>query len=185
MIRVDADALERGYTEPGEVCEIDNQGPIPVALARQMAIDSFRRYVFHRAGEIRAVSHTGRTINQVLRTALVFRDTTCVVPGCRVSYGLEIDHIIPVAEDGPTELDNLALLCHHHHFLKTFEGWVLTRLGLDANGRIEWDFSPPAPFGQEPGLGIDTPEANEQWHRQQREQDRRERDSRGVDPPEE
>ncbi len=184
VIRVDADALERGYTEPGEVCEIDNQGPIPVALARQMAIDSFRRYVFHRAGDIRAVSHTGRTINQVLRTALVFRDTTCVVPGCRVSYGLEIDHIIPVAEDGPTELDNLALLCHHHHFLKTFEGWVLTRLGLDANGRIQWDFSPPAPFGQEPGLGIDTPEANQQWHRQQREHDDRERESRGVDPQE-
>jgi hypothetical protein len=185
VIRVDAEALDRGYAEPGEVCEIDNQGPIPVALARQMATDSFRRYVFHQAGDIRAVSHIGRTINQVLRTALVFRDTTCVVPGCRVSYGLEIDHIIPVAEDGPTELDNLALLCHHHHFLKTFEGWTLTRLGLDRHGRIEWEFSPPAPFGQEPGLGIDTPEANEQWHRQQREQDERERESRGLDPKKE
>jgi hypothetical protein len=187
VIRVDAEALERGYAEPGEVCEIDNQGPIPVALARQMAVDSFRRYVFHQAGDIRAVSHLGRTINQVLRTALVFRDTTCVVPGCRVSDGLEIDHIIPVAEDGPTELDNLALLCHHHHFLKTFEGWTLTRLGLDRNGQIEWEFSPPPPFGQEPGLGIDTPEANEQWHRQQREEDLRDRDlrereSRGLDP---
>jgi HNH endonuclease len=188
VIRVDADALERGYTEPGELCEIDNQGPIPVALARQMAVDSFRRYVFHRAGDIRAVSHIGRTINQVLRTALVFRDTTCVVPGCRESKGLEFDHIIPVAEDGPTELDNLALLCHHHHFLKTFEGWTLTRLGLDRNGKIEWEFSPPVPFGQEPGLGIDTPEANAEWHKQQREQDERRQDdrkSRGADPKKE
>ena len=182
VVRVDAGALERGYAEPGEVCEIDNQGPIPVPLARQMANDSFLRYVFHQAGDIRAVSHGGRTINQVLRTALVYRDTTCVVPGCRVSYGLEIDHVIPVAEDGPTELDNLALLCHHHHFLKTFEGWTLTRLGLDRHGRIEWEFSPPAPFGQEPGLGIDTPEANQQWHQQQHEQDERQRESRGLDP---
>jgi hypothetical protein len=67
--------------------------------------------------------------------------------------------------------------------LKTFEGWTLTRLDLDHNGKIEWKFSPPAPFGQEPGLGIDTPEANEQWHRQQREQDANERESRGLDPP--
>ncbi len=187
VIRVDADALERGYTEPGEICEIDNQGPIPVALARQMAVDSFRRYVFHQAGDIRAVSHRGRTINQVLRTALVFRDTTCVVPGCRVSWALEIDHVVPVAEDGPTELDNLALLCEHHHSLKTFDGWTLTRRGLDRKGRIEWAFSPPAPFGQEPGLGIDTPEANEQWHNQQREQEakERERQSRGLDPKKE
>jgi hypothetical protein len=185
VVRVDSEALERGWAEAGEVCEIDTQGPIPVALARQMANDSFLRYVFHRAGDIRAVSHMGRTINQVLRTALVFRDTTCVVPTCRVSYGLEIDHIIPVEQNGPTELDNLALLCHHHHFLKTFEGWTLTRLGLDRHGRTEWEFSPPAPFGQEPGLGIDTPEAKEQWHRQQREYDERERESRGVDPPEE
>ncbi len=182
---MDLEALERGHAEAGELCEIDNIGPISVAMARQLANDSFLKVVFERAGEIRAVSHLGRTINQVLRTALVFRDTTCVVPTCRVSYGLEIDHIIPVAENGPTELDNLALLCHHHHFLKTFEGWTLTRLGLDRNGRIEWAFSPPAPFGQEPGLGIDTPEANEQWHRQQREQDRRERESRGVDPKKE
>jgi HNH endonuclease len=111
-----------------------------------------------------------------------------VVPGCRDSKDLEIDHITPVAEDGPTELDNLALLCHHHHFLKTFEGWTLTRLGLDRNGKIEWEFSPPVPFGQEPGLGIDTPEANAQWHKQQREQDERRQDdrkSRGADPKKE
>jgi len=164
VVRVDLEALLRGQAEEGEICEIDHQGPIPVATARQMANDSFLRLVFHRAGDIRAVSHMNRTINKVLRTALVYRDTTCVVPGCQVSWGLEIDHTIPVEEGGPTELDNLSLLCHHHHFLKTHEGWTLSRGPLDTRGRPTWTFVPPVPFGQEPGLGIDTPEARRAWH---------------------
>ena len=102
--------------------------------------------------------------NARLRTALVARDRTCVVPGCGVSWGLEIDHVVPFAEGGPTSLDNLALLCHHHHFLKTFEGWVLERTGGERTdgggpGRARagptWTFEPPAPFGQEPDLGMD------------------------------
>jgi hypothetical protein len=165
MIRVDLDALQRGYAEEGELCEIDHQGPIPVALAQVLSNDSYLRLVFHRAGRIEAISHFNRTINRRLRTALVYRDTTCVVPGCSVSTGLEIDHVVPWALGGPTELDNLALLCHHHHQKKTYEGWVLSRNGFDRNGSPIWCFEPPPAFGQEPGLGLDTPAAREEWNR--------------------
>ncbi len=107
VVRSDIDALFRGHTLPGEICEIDGLGPIPVPMARDLANDSMLRVVFHRAGDIRAVSHLGRTINSTLRTALVFRDRTCVVPGCEVDIGLEIDHVREFAQGGPTELDNL------------------------------------------------------------------------------
>jgi hypothetical protein len=150
MVRVDLAALLRGATLPGETCEIDNQGPIPVAMARDMASDSFLRFVFHEAGDIRAISHFGRTINRHLRTALAHRDRCCVVPGCGVSYGLEIDHIRAFADGGPTELANLALLCHHHHFLKTYEGWTLERREVTDRGPPGWTFTPMPPFGQEP-----------------------------------
>ena len=60
--------------------------------------------------------------------------------------------------------DNLALLCHHHHFLKTYEGWDLARAGTRPDGTPEWSFCPPVPFGQEPGLGIDTPEGRRDLH---------------------
>lgn len=155
MVRVDLDALLRGRVLPGEVCEIDNQGPVPVAMARDMANDSFLRFVFHRAGDIRSVSHFGRTINRHLRTALAHRDRCCVVPGCGVPFGLEIDHVVPFAEGGPTELDNLALLCHHHHYLKTYEGWTLERTGTEDDGSPTWEFLAMPAFGKEPGLGID------------------------------
>jgi hypothetical protein len=129
-------------------------------MARDMANDSFLRFIFHRSEDIRAISHFGRTINKSLRTALVHRDRTCVVPGCGVSFGLEIDHILPMAEGGPTTIDNLALLCHHHHFLKTFEGWILTK--VDHHDHHDphhptWRFEPLPPFGQEPDLGADRP----------------------------
>jgi hypothetical protein len=137
-------------------------------MARDLANDSFLSVLFHQAGDIRAVSHLGRTINARLRTALLYRDRTCVVPGCGVSSGLEIDHVREFHLGGPTELDNLALLCHHHHQLKTYQGWTLTRLGVDRTGRIRWRFEPEPPFGQEPGLGIDTDEGRAEWHREQR-----------------
>ena len=163
VVRVDLAALLRGRARPGECCAIDNVGPIPVPMARSMANDSYLRYLFHQAGDIRAVSHFGRTINRSLRTALLHRDPTCVVPGCGISTGLEIDHIVPFAEGGPTELDNLARLCHHHHFLKTYEGWELTRMGTAKDGTPEWSFTPPPAFGHEPGLGIDSHEGRESW----------------------
>jgi 5-methylcytosine-specific restriction endonuclease McrA len=166
VVRVDLAALLRGEAEEGERCEIDGQGPIPVSMARSLTNDAYLRLVFHRAGDIKAISHLGRTINATLRTALVYRDRTCVVPGCHVPYGLEIDHVVPMAEGGPTKLENLALLCHHHHFLKTFEGWTLTNTGHDDQGSPTWSFTPQAPFGQEPDLGIDTPGGRARWRKQ-------------------
>ena len=74
VVRVDLAALLRGRAHPGECCAIDNVGPIPVPMARSMANDSYLRYLFHQAGDIRAVSHFGRTINRSLRTALLHRD---------------------------------------------------------------------------------------------------------------
>ena len=161
LVRVDLEALRRGTAEPGEVCEIDGQGPIPVAMARDLMSDSFLQLVFHRAGDIRAVSHQGRTINRRLRTALAFRDGSCVVPGCGVGHGLEIDHVVPFAEGGPTELENLALLCHHHHFLKTYEGWTLSHRSDGS-----WTFLPQPAFGSEPEFSDELPP----W-------------PRGTDPP--
>jgi len=158
ILRVDRDALVRGQVAPGELCELDGMGPIPVPLARALATDADLWVLFTEAGDIRAVSHQGRSVNKKLRCALAYRDRTCVVPGCSMPYGLEIDHVHPFALGGPTALDNLALLCSHHHRLKTYDGWVLERHG-PSDEDPGWSFTPPAPFGQEPDLGMDRPGA--------------------------
>jgi hypothetical protein len=73
-----------------------------------------------------------------------------------VSYGLEIDHVLPVTENGPTTLDNLALLCHHHHFLKTFGGWTLERVDGADPEHPNWRFEPLPAFDADPGPDADT-----------------------------
>ncbi len=149
IVRVDLATLRRGTVKTGELCEIDGQGPVPVEVVRHLLDDSYLNMAFTEAGDIRAISHQGRTINQRLRTALALRDRHCVVPGCGVAYGLEIDHIISMERGGLTCLDNLALLCHHHHWKKTYEGWELARTG-PTDEDPGWTFTPLPPFDEQP-----------------------------------
>ena len=159
-ILVDLEALVRGTVEVDERCEIVGVGPIPVPLARSMLTDSFLKFLIMDGEEIHSVSHMGRTINARLRTAIAYRDQArCVVPGCGARHRLEFDHVNPVNNLGPTELDNLALLCHFHHHLKTDQGWELIREEGPDRDHPHWRFEPAPAFGQEPDLGFDTGEA--------------------------
>jgi hypothetical protein len=139
QVRVDRDALARGRTKRGEICEIPGIGPIPVAAARRLASDAVLAVVLTEGAEVTAVAHLGRSVPSRVRAALEARDPTCVVPGCDVRQGLEIDHRIPFAQGGPTTLDNLARLCRHHHYLKTHHRW---RLG---GGPGNWTWTGPDP----------------------------------------
>ncbi len=68
------------------------------------------------------------------------RDRHCRFPGCRrTATACDADHVIPYDHHdppagGPTSVDNLALLCRHHHRLKTHHpGWAFT---LDPDGTL-------------------------------------------------
>jgi 5-methylcytosine-specific restriction endonuclease McrA len=53
---------------------------------------------------------------------------TCGRDGCNSTFRLEIDHIVPHAQGGPTDKANLWRLCSHDHHLKTHRGWnVVTK----------------------------------------------------------
>ncbi|MDA8366440.1 MAG: DUF222 domain-containing protein [Actinomycetota bacterium] len=141
VVRVDLEALRRGELQPGEICHAEGAGPLPVPTVQALLSDAMLRLIFMECGRIVAVSTQTRTIPSALRAALVERDPVCVVPGCNVRNGLEIDHVVPFAYGGPTSLENLARLCHWHHYLKTYEGWRLHRVGDDpTETTIEWRF---------------------------------------------
>ena len=150
-IRVDAAAMERGHTERGEVCEVPGVGPVTVAWAQSLLPDAVVAALLVEDGEVLKVAHLGRLIPAKVRTALVERDRTCVVPGCAVDCDLEIDHIKPIAAGGRTELANLCRLCHFHHYLKTHHGWRISRGGK----RWLWEGPhgpPPDPNARQPEL---------------------------------
>jgi len=68
------------------------------------------------------------------------RDPVCSVPLCDNHYYLENHHLVPVAQGGPTSLDNLVRICKWPHDLITYERWNL-------KGRPgEWTWRPPPDF---------------------------------------
>jgi hypothetical protein len=137
-LRVDLDALRSGKLHPGGTCEIPGVGPVSTQTARDLMGDSLCDLVITDGCDVATVCHLGRSIPRALRTALVERDRTCVVPGCDVAQGLEIDHwAIPFAAGGPTRLSNLARLCRHHHYLRTHRGFQLS------GGPGHWHWEPP------------------------------------------
>ncbi len=138
-LRVDLAALRRGELEEGETCEIPGVGPVPLATARNVLGESFLKVIIGDGVDVTSVCHLGRAVPAHIRTALEHRDEKCVVPGCDVAKGLEIDHYqIAFENDGPTELWNLARLCHWHHHLKTHCGYAI------AGAPGSWEWHPPA-----------------------------------------
>jgi hypothetical protein len=122
---IDLSAYRRGHAHPGEACHIVGGGPVTVDWVRQVMADAFVKAVLHDGVRIRNVAHFGRHMKAELRTALElgapprFDGVKCSAPGCERRYGLEWDHVDPVAHDGPTSYDNLQGLCKPHHWEKT------------------------------------------------------------------
>ncbi|HEY3096614.1 MAG TPA: DUF222 domain-containing protein [Acidimicrobiia bacterium] len=134
---VDSAALVRGHTNSGERCEIKGVGPVPVATARALLEDAAVTVMTRDGNDITAVSRSTRTIPTKLRKALEARYPTCGVGACANDQFLEIDHVVPVADRGRTEIGNLWRLCSHHHRLKTYGGWIV----IGQNG--DRDLVPP------------------------------------------
>jgi len=119
----DLSAWRRGHAHAGEPCHLIGGGPVPVGLAREIAEDAFVKAVVHDGVAIQAVKHFGRHLPAELRTALdlgpvpAFSGAECADCGRR--YGLEYDHVNPVANSGETSYENLQPRCWGDHRDKT------------------------------------------------------------------
>jgi hypothetical protein len=54
------------------------------------------------------------------------RDRHCRFPGCGHVVFTNAHHIRPWIAGGPTDLDNLVLLCEHHHRLLHSRHWTMS-----------------------------------------------------------
>ncbi len=162
---------------------LDGYGPLPAAIARQIAAEAardrpttttWRCVVVHdRHATVLGVGDviptprhdpTGRQ-KAFTRTA----ETFCTYPGCRVqSWRCDIDHCRPYDHDdpsagGPTCTCNLHPLCRRHHRLKT-AGLIRPRLvptGASSDGRSTPAEEPrPTVLGDIPG---DAPPGSLEW----------------------
>jgi hypothetical protein len=93
---------------------------------RYLTCDATCEVWFERDGHPLGSGRQTRTINRRLRRALEHRDRCCAVPGCGATRGLHAHHLRHWEDGGPTELDNLCLLCPYHHRLHHRGGITIT-----------------------------------------------------------
>ncbi len=123
VVVCDLFAWRRGHAHPGEVCRLIGGGPIPPGVARELAQDAFVKAVLHDGVEIHTVAHFGRHLPAALRTALDlgpvpdFSGRQCADCGAR--WGLQYDHVEPLAHAGPTSYANFESRCWWCHQAKT------------------------------------------------------------------
>src|SRR5437763_857032 len=127
IVRIDWDALVRGYPIEGETCEISGIGPVPVGIVRHLieSGDIFLAAVVTQGSEVASAVHFSRKARSMQRTALEWLDPECPVEGCNQSSGLEIDHREDWADTKITLVSLLDRPCPYHHRLKTRYGWAL------------------------------------------------------------
>jgi hypothetical protein len=124
LLRIDFAALQRGYTQSDEICEIAGIGPIPVTRARELLGDAVIKLIATKGNQVVNVTHYGRRPTVAQRMALLWSTPTCSVAGC--NHGIvEIDHRNDWHTTHRTRLEDLDPLCPHHHRLKTNRGWAL------------------------------------------------------------
>lgn len=130
------------------------QGPaLPHDTARRIACDaSVVTHHEHADGRVASIGRRSRTVPWWLRRALRYRDGGCRFPGCNRTRHVDAHHVVHWAEGGETSLENLVLLCRHHH-RKIHEGRFHVR--PTANGDFAFDTADgrtlPNTFPQKPG----------------------------------
>jgi hypothetical protein len=74
------------------------------------------------------VGRAKRVVSGPARRALNARDGSCRWPGCdRPASWSAAHHVVHWVHGGTTDLDNLILLCHRHHWMVHEGKWQLVR----------------------------------------------------------
>ena len=80
-------------------------------------------------GALLDLGRTQRLATPAQKTALLARDGGCVIPGCTVpGDACDAHHVHWWQRGGPTDLENLALVCGRHHAEVHLEEWEIRML---------------------------------------------------------
>lgn len=121
-----ADQVPSGQTPHSDDCRhvtaesphIENGPHVTAETSRRVACDCSTVAIKESdTGEPLSIGRRSRSIPPAIRRALRLRDKGCRFPGCTNTRYVDGHHIIHWADGGETSLDNLVLLCKHHHRL--------------------------------------------------------------------
>jgi hypothetical protein len=113
---------------------------LSAAAARRLACDcGIVPVVLNGTSVPLDVGRIRRLVTPKQRLALTIRDRGCAFPNCgRPARWADAHHIVSWLDGGPTDLDNLVLVCRRHHRMLHHSEWVV-RIGGDGHP----EFIPP------------------------------------------
>jgi hypothetical protein len=145
----------------GPGCELEGGGVVHAETVRRLLCDGRLQAVIEdRGGQPVGLGRTSREPSGGMLRLLRYRDVECRFPGCGSRRFTQAHHVAWWEHGGPTDLDNLLLVCSFHHKLVHEYGWAVKR---EPDGTASW-FHPdgaryragPAPPGGriEPELSL-------------------------------
>jgi hypothetical protein len=106
IVHVDEKALRGGL----------GRSDLPIDSIKRLACDGSMVIVTEdERGAPLDVGRKQRIVSTPLKRALWSRDRGCTFPGCPNRHYIDAHHIRHWADGGETSLENLTLLCSHHH----------------------------------------------------------------------
>ena len=140
----------------------DRDQDVPAGTSRRIACDSSIVTIKEdKTGEPLSIGRRSRTIPPPMRRALRVRDKGCRFPGCTNTRFVDGHHIEHWADGGATSLDNLVMLCRHHHHLVHEGGFVCEK---SADGEINFNDQRKYPLESSPTMpGVAANDDVQQW----------------------
>ena len=111
-------------------CDIEGIGPVTRATLRFLTCNAtLTRVVMAGDSEVLDLGRAARFASPSQRRAVSIRDRHCRFPGCdRQPRWCDVHHIAGwFSDNGPTDIDNLILLCRRHHMAVESTKWTITR----------------------------------------------------------
>ncbi len=109
--------------------EMEYSLPISAKTVERLACESsLTRILLDSESQVIDVGRSKRVVSGPGRKALEARDGHCRWPGCdRPAKWSAAHHVVHWIHGGTTDLDNLILLCHRHHWMVHEGRWQIVR----------------------------------------------------------
>ena len=107
--------------------ELEHHGLIDCDMVQRIACDAtIAVAIDDDVGHTMYEGRAKRFPTEAQRREVIRRDRHCRFPGCTNVTFTNVHHIVPWKPGGRTDLDNLVLLCLHHHGLVHRNGWTMS-----------------------------------------------------------
>jgi hypothetical protein len=128
IVHVPLTALVDDAIETTELAgELEQDGLIDCETVQRMACDAtIAVAIDDDVGHTMYEGRARREPTNAQRREAMRRDRHCRFPGCTNVTFTNVHHIVPWKPGGRTDLDNLALMCLHHHHVVHSTGWTIS-----------------------------------------------------------